>query len=158
MDLFERLGLPRRFSVDPAAVEREYVARSRESHPDYHASADAAGRQTSLEDTAALNEAYVTLIDPFRRADYLARLLGGVADKTQDQSFLMEMMELREQIDEARAAGRFLDEFEQDLRARLATIASGFDSKFEKANLVGVRKDLNAAKTIQSLLRDLSPD
>jgi molecular chaperone HscB len=95
-DLFERLGLPRRFSVDPAAVERAYLARSREIHPDYHATADAAERKASLDDTAALNEAYVTLTDPFRRAEYLMRLLGGPTDKTQDQTFLMEMMETRE--------------------------------------------------------------
>ncbi|HEY2786704.1 MAG TPA: Fe-S protein assembly co-chaperone HscB [Fimbriiglobus sp.] len=158
MDAFERLGLPRRFSVDPVSVEREYLARSRESHPDYHATADAAGRQSSLEDTAALNEAYVTLTDPFRRADYLARLLGGTADKTQDQSFLMEMMETRERIEEIRAAGGSLVEIEGDLRSRLDTIAAGLVAKFEKSDLAGVRKDLNAAKTIQSLLRDLSPD
>src|SRR5262245_15266467 len=158
MDLFERLGLPRRFSVDPAAVEREYLARSREIHPDYHAAADAAGRKSSLEDTAALNEAYVTLTDPFRRAEYLLRLLNGPADKTQDQSFLMEMMETRERIDEARAGGESLAGFDRDLKALLAALAAGFEAKFAAADLAGVRKDLNAAKTLQSLLRDLSPE
>lgn len=158
IDLFERLGLPRRFSVDPAEVEREYLARSRESHPDYHAGADSAGRKASLEDTAALNEAYVTLTDTFRRAEYLLKLLGGPTDKTQNQSFLMEMMDLREGIEEARASGGRLDGFDRDLRARLATIAEGFASKFDTGNLKGVRMDLNAAKTIQSLLRDLSSD
>jgi molecular chaperone HscB len=157
-DLFERLGLPRRFSVDPAAVEREYLSRSRESHPDYHATADAAGRKTSLDDTATLNEAYVTLTDPFRRAEYLLRLLNGPTDKSQDQAFLMEMMETREQIEEIRAAGGSVEDIERGLRARLASIAAGFEAKFDRTDLAGVRKDLNAAKTLQSLLRDLSPE
>ena len=33
---FDRLGLPRRFALDGAAVERQYLARSRAVHPDYH--------------------------------------------------------------------------------------------------------------------------
>ena len=33
---FDRLGLPRRFLVDPAELERAYLERSREVHPDYH--------------------------------------------------------------------------------------------------------------------------
>jgi molecular chaperone HscB len=158
MDLFERLGLPRRFSVDPAAVEREYLARSRRTHPDYHAAADAAGQKASLEDTAALNEAYVTLTDPFRRAEYLLRLLNGPTDKTQDQAFLTEMMETRERIEEIRTAGGSVADMDRDLRARLCSIATGFEAKFEKGDLAGVRKDLNASKTVQSLLRDLTPE
>src|SRR5262245_7102468 len=158
MDLFERLGLPRRVSGDPATVEREYLARSRQSHPDYHAAADSAGRKASLEDTAALNEAYVTLTDPFRRAAYLLQLLGGPTDKTQDQEFLMEMMELRERIEEIRAAGGSLADMERDLSARLSSLAAGFEVKFEMRDLAGVRKDLNAAKTLQSLARDLTPE
>jgi hypothetical protein len=70
----------------------------------------------------------------------------------------MEMMETRERIDEARAAGESLDAFELDLKARLAEIAAGFEAKFDLNDLAGVRTDLNAAKTLQSLLRDLSPD
>jgi molecular chaperone HscB len=158
MDLFERLGLPRRFSVDPAAVEREYLARSRRTHPDHHAASDAAGQKASLEATAALNEAYVTLTDPFRRAEYLLRLLNGPTDKTQDQAFLMEMMETRERMEEIRAAGESVADMDHDLRARLSSIAAGFDAKFEEGDLAGVRKDLNAAKTLQSLLRDLTPE
>jgi molecular chaperone HscB len=33
---FERLGLPRRFVLDEADLEREYLARSRATHPDFH--------------------------------------------------------------------------------------------------------------------------
>ena len=32
---FERLGLPRRFRLDPAELERNYLAKSREVHPDF---------------------------------------------------------------------------------------------------------------------------
>ena len=57
---FERLGLPRRFSLDPAQVEGNYLARSRELHPDYHHLGSTAQQRLSLEMSAALNEAYAT--------------------------------------------------------------------------------------------------
>jgi molecular chaperone HscB len=168
-DYFERLGLPRRFSVDPAAVEREYLARSRQLHPDFHQTGAAAEQRASLELTAALNEAYVTLRDPFRRADYLLKLLGGPTaqeEKNLDQAFLMEMMDLRERIEGAKAARQGLDAIEADLLARLDATAgeigdtySRFEGQPDKSpELVRVRQLLNAAKTIQSLLRDLRAD
>jgi molecular chaperone HscB len=169
-DYFERLGLPRRFSVDPAVVEREYLARSRELHPDFHQTGSDAERRASLELTSALNEAYVTLRDPFRRAEYLMKLLGGPTaqqEKNLDQAFLTEMMELRERIEEAKASGQGVDELEADLTDRLADTANrlaGHFLRFEgladaaperAAELLKVRRLLNASKTTQSLLRDV---
>src|SRR6187200_574242 len=98
MDHFERLGLPRRFSVDAVALEREYLARSRLVHPDLHAAMNA----EATEQSALLNTAYQTLSDPFKRAEYYLSLHGGPTardEKGQDQAFLFEMMELREQLE-----------------------------------------------------------
>src|SRR5262249_6963881 len=69
---FERLGLPRRFRLDLADLERSYLGHSRLVHPDYVGDAPPA-----LQAAAALNEAYATLRDPFRRAEYLLQLEGG---------------------------------------------------------------------------------
>src|SRR5256885_14988905 len=93
---FERLGLPRRFRLDPADLERNYLARSREVHPE-HAGNDRA----SLEASAALNEAYSVLRDPFRRADYLLKLEGGPTAAVQKHAapeILEGLMSLRMRI------------------------------------------------------------
>src|ERR1051326_3110147 len=97
---FERLGLPRRFRFDPAALEANYLARSRTVHPDFTGNDPA-----SLHASAALNEAYTTLHDPFRRAEYLLKLEGGpsAADvKQMPAAFLEEMLELRMRIEEVK--------------------------------------------------------
>src|SRR5262245_5530291 len=107
MDHFERLGLPRRFSVDMDAIEREYLARSRALHPDFHQLGTGGEQRASLELTAALNEANLTLRDPIRRAEYLLTLYGGptgMQEKSLDQMFLMEMMDVREQLEEAKSS------------------------------------------------------
>ena len=45
---FERLGLPRRFRLDPAELERNYLARSRTVHPDHAGNARA--KMAGLQD------------------------------------------------------------------------------------------------------------
>ncbi|HEY1376689.1 MAG TPA: Fe-S protein assembly co-chaperone HscB, partial [Gemmataceae bacterium] len=100
---FERLGLPRRFRLDAAELERNYLARSREVHPDF-----TGNDPGSLRESAALNEAYATLRDPFRRTEYLLTIEGGpsAADvKQMPAAFLEEMLELRMRIEEVKHAG-----------------------------------------------------
>jgi molecular chaperone HscB len=175
VDHFERLGLPRRFSLDAVAVERQYLARSREVHPDYHQLASAGEQRASLELSAALNEAYTTLKDPFRRAEYLLKLEGGPPaseHKQMDPQFLMETLELREQIEEIRAAhdAAARSEMERRLSDRADAMLKDVAGLFEQVAaipagdgkrpglLVQVRQRLNALKYVQGLLRDLRAD
>lgn len=164
---FERLGLPGRFSVDPAVVEREYLARSREAHPDFHGLASTEEQRASLERSAALNEAYLTLKDWFRRAEYLLTLHGGPnaqKEKNLDQAFLMEMMDVRDRIEDAAGNTPTLTVIENELRSREAEFRQRIADSFTviesspadgATELVAVRRMLNAVKTIRSLLRDL---
>jgi len=160
-DHYERLGLPRRFSIDPAALEAAYLDRSRAVHPDFHHGSSGGEQAASEVLTAAVNEAYTTLKDPFRRAEHLLGLLGGpTATEVKDipPAFLMEMMELREEIERADAAGQ--TRHEGDAKNRLNTIFAGLVPLFEKAETTpaartAIRKELNAAKYLIGLLRDL---
>src|SRR6476469_5095923 len=160
-DHFERLGLPRRFSIDPAAVEREYLARSRALHPDYHRLGSSAEQAASTELSAGLNEAYTTLKDPFRRAEYLLALAGGpTASVLKDvpPEFLEEMLDLRMEIagltpDSPQAAA-----MEGQLAARrdglLAQVGGLLDGT-SPSRLTDARRLLNATKYVQNLIRDL---
>jgi len=171
---FEVLGLPRRFAIDPQEVEANYLRQSREIHPDYHQLGAASEQRASLELTARLNEAYRTLRDPFRRAEYLLGVEGGPSaseHREMSAAFLEEMLELRMQIEElrqegARSSGE-LDALESQLqgrRARLVEDLAGRFAEFESlapgdarrvAVLRQVRELLNTARYIQGLLRDL---
>jgi molecular chaperone HscB len=162
-DHFDRLGLPRRFAVDPAAVERAYLACSRELHPDVHALGSDAERRASLELTARLNEAYLAVRDPFRRAEYLLGLLGGPSayqEKSLDQAFLAEMMDVRERAEEARSDPAARAALDAELSARLDALLADAGGRLDAGtpDLVAVRRLLNAAKTVQSLLSDLRAD
>jgi curved DNA-binding protein CbpA len=61
-------------------IRRSYVSLARASHPDFHASADAATRARNEARMRRLNEAWAVLGDPARRTAYDATLAGPVFD------------------------------------------------------------------------------
>jgi|ERR1700722_20405492 len=172
-DHFQRLGLPRRFSVDDAALERAYLALSRTIHPDYHLTGSEAELSASLELSAALNEAYNTLRDPFVRADYLLNLEGGPSASEHKQlppNFLAEMLEAREEVELARGSPEKVSKLDEGFSKRYAAILDQAGKAFgryesllpedrERVNLrTQIRGLLNAAKYVRGLLRDLHAD
>lgn len=102
MNHFEFFGIPISFSVDEAAVKRQYLLNSRKYHPDFHTLADEEAQNRALEMSTQNNEAFKVLTDPDARMQYILSekgLLG--SENTQGslpQDFLMDMMEINEAI------------------------------------------------------------
>jgi molecular chaperone HscB len=106
---FQLLGLPETFDLEPAVIERSYLERSKESHPDRFASAPAGERLAAVQRSIELNDAYKTLRRPVARAEYLLRRHGltiGDNERIEDADFLMKILSLREELADARSEGR----------------------------------------------------
>jgi molecular chaperone HscB len=108
-DHFALLGLPRAFALDLGELEQRYRDLQRKLHPDRFALKTAPERRASLERATNVNEAYRTLQDPGRRAQYLLGLRGVTTpaegspeSRKADPELLMEVLELRESLDDAR--------------------------------------------------------
>ncbi|MGE3182970.1 MAG: iron-sulfur cluster co-chaperone HscB C-terminal domain-containing protein [Phycisphaerae bacterium] len=102
---FEILGLPITHAVDSADVAKRHLELARAIHPDRMARTEFAA--DAVRAAALLNEAKATLESPTARAEYLLQLHGGPRsdeNKTVPPELLGETLELREQIDDARAA------------------------------------------------------
>jgi len=99
-------------------LEKAYRDIQSRVHPDRFAHASGAERRASLQWTTRVNEAYRTLRDPVQRAKHVLELHGvDVAFETNTAmpaEFLMQQMELREKLDEAKDA-KALDELRGDL-------------------------------------------
>jgi len=108
MDPFAILGIERRLDVDLRAAERLHRELSKAVHPDRHAQGTPAQRRESLERAAEVNEAYRVVKDPVRRAEALFALHGiAVGEQNEPKAtpaFLMDIMEQREALSEARFA------------------------------------------------------
>ena len=107
-DAFGLLGLPAQFDLDPAVIEQAFFDKSKELHADRFANAPAAERVAALSKSRALNDAYQAIKKPVPRAEYLLARAGvSIGDNEQlDPTFLMEILELREELAEARVAKR----------------------------------------------------
>lgn len=142
VDYFGVLGIPRAFAVDVVDLEKRYKEATKILHPDWFARADARARRASLERLVQLNEAWRTLMDPVRRAEYLLSLhgidMGDTATTSRPgqsgehatlpvpQVLLMEALELREALAEAHAARDF-----REAEALAAKVRSRLDIVME---------------------------
>lgn len=110
---FAIFGIDCQHKLDRDGLEQAYLQLSQKHHPDRFAAADTRTQRVAMERSSLINNAYRTLRDPVRRAEYLVKLGGIDLDSTDpatgaphpDQAFLIEMIEQREHLAEAKAAG-----------------------------------------------------
>jgi molecular chaperone HscB len=150
LDHFARFGLERRWTVDRDALERRYLERSRQVHPDRFVGADSGTRRAALEHSSALNSGYRILRDPVARAEYLVKLGGLDLDSSDpqtgaphpDQAFLIDMIERRERLAEIRESGSdtldALDDLQDEIEAELEAV-------LDRALAALEREDIRAA-------------
>src|SRR5213075_2247069 len=146
---FDLFGLQPAFAVDEERLESAYREIQSRVHPDRFAHAGDAERRASLQWTTRVNEAYRTLRNPVSRASHLLALNGvDVAFETNTAmpaEFLMEQMELREALEEAKdAAG--LDDLRKSLlsdrRSLEAQVAQAIDADKDYKGAAGLVRKL----------------
>ena len=105
---FELFQLPATFSVDMAALDAAFRDVQGQVHPDRFVGATDAEKRVAMQWATRANEAYQTLKSAQKRAQYLCEL-NGVDLQTESNTampmaFLMQQMEWREALGEARSA------------------------------------------------------
>lgn len=104
MNHFELFGLSSQFELDGSSLSSQFRELQRRFHPDKFATASEQERLLAVQKAAQINDAYQTLSDPVRRAEYLLSLNGielrDEQQTMQDPEFLMQQMELREELEE----------------------------------------------------------
>ena len=168
-DPFKILGIQAQYDLDQEDLHRRFIHASAQAHPDHFI--DSMDQADAAKRSAQINEAYRLLKDPESRASALLEVLGGPA-KEADQSLppdlLMEVMEAREQVEEAIASGDkpSVDQWTQwavqQRQQRLEQIAQLFDQARSDpgAGLEGllsqVRLELNALRYFQRMINQTS--
>jgi molecular chaperone HscB len=137
-DHFELLGIPVRYAVDAARLERGYRDLQSQVHPDRFASATEAERRVAMQWATRANEAFRTLKDPLERARYLLQLKGYDTEEESNTAmppdFLMQQMEWREAVADARSGSdakelaRLRDEIAQARADMLRVLERALDA------------------------------
>ncbi|GAB1743687.1 hypothetical protein NU219Hw_g612t1 [Hortaea werneckii] len=123
------------FTPDLKQLKKEYIQLQAKSHPD-HAPAGQERQAEAL--SMRINEAYRTLSDPLKRAQYLLSLRGiDVEDESAKMSggpLLMEVMEAREAVDEVEDE-EGLGEIKAENDGRIAQSVAVLDEAFAREDV-----------------------
>ncbi len=140
---FQIFQLPETFSLDKAELSSRYIELQQRVHPDKFIDATDKEKRLSMQWTTQINEAYATLGSPLSRAIYLLHLRGiEIAhNPVLEPSFLMDQIELREQLESIEtnsddgASLEALDRFKSALNTALELQCQDFAHQFEEGAL-----------------------
>lgn len=106
MNYFELFEIPVQLKVNAAALSGKFFTLSRKYHPDYFVREGHEAQVEALEKSALLNKAWKTFQNPDETIKYVLMTKGLLEEEEKYQlspAFLMEVMELNEQLMDARA-------------------------------------------------------
>ena len=152
---FDLFGLEKKFSVPQENLDRAYRDIQSQIHPDKFSHAGEAEKRLSMQWATRANEAYQTLKKPLSRARYLLQLHGvdtqEETNTAMPTSFLMEQMEWREAVIEAKQEGNHKSLI--NLHKNLLSHRAALLAKLEKQ--IDTEKNLDAACDTTRKLRFL---
>ncbi len=139
-DHFALFGIKPAFRLDLSDLDSRYRDIQAQVHPDRFAHAGEAERRLSMQWATHANEAYQSLKKPLERAKYLLHLAGhdiqAESNTAMPADFLMEQMEWREAVMEARNGGDHheLEHLHNRLRADILGRYEELGSLFDKGD------------------------
>jgi molecular chaperone HscB len=160
---FELFGLPASYRMDTHELAQRYRELQNEVHPDRFAHASEQEKRVAMQGSTHLNEALETLKDPILRGHYLLTLYGlemDITANTQDAAFLMEQLELREELAEAKRASdpyAVTDRIRGEVRKRSELFMEQLANLFENPGpeqLAAAREILSKMQFLQKLRHD----
>jgi molecular chaperone HscB len=172
-DHFRVLNMPKTFALDLGLAEAHFRELSRIVHPDRFATSDPRAKRFSTQRTVQLNEAWRTLKDPVRRAEYLLLqagfeigaetgasrpgTTGGAREKIPVPPRLLgDILELREELADARGGGDHarVQALGRDVRRRLGATMEHVAATFARMES---RSELgpNAKGALESIAHDM---
>jgi molecular chaperone HscB len=169
-DYYVLLGLDRKLKLNTAELQQRFYELSRQLHPDRFMRKSEVERQYSLDASSILNDAYRTLKDPVKRAQYILSQegfeIGEQRSKDVPPELLEEVFELNMALEEMRSGddsarpqlesaknnfANMLAEADRQLETQFAQ----YDESPNRDTLTKIRGTLNRRKYIQNLLDEV---
>jgi len=156
---FKLLGLAPRFAQDRAEIDARWKDMQKQAHPDKFSAHDAAAQRRAMQWSVRINEAYQRLKDPLKRAAYLCELHGSQVNAENNTAmpgeFLMQQMEWREALDEARS-GAELEVIEAQVKsARLKALQKCEQLLDIEKNYAQATQQVRALMFIERFVQDV---
>lgn len=171
MDYYRVLGIEPKLQLNLNELQQLFYGRSRELHPDRFARAEASVRDAALEESSLLNDAYRTLRDAAKRAEYFLKHkgfdIGEQGTKDVPPELLEEVFELNMALEELKSGDESARPQLTQARDQFTALLAQSDNELEQLFaahdaapgeqvLKQIRGLLNRRRYIQNLLRDVN--
>ncbi len=161
-NFFELFGLPVDFQVDERELHTAHLKLQSAYHPDRFVTASDQEKRIAVQQAAMVNEAYEVLKNPVKRARYMLEV-GGLDiqndhETTNDAGFLMEQIEIREELDQCRNCNdpmRGCEHITRKLDRRSREYAEHFETLFEQGKLEDARQVSKKMQFVQRILEQI---
>lgn len=154
--------MPVDFQLDEDALHKAHLKLRSAYHPDRFINGSDQEKRIAIQKAAWINEAYETLKNPVKRARYMLEV-GGLElnddhETTVDSEFLMEQIELREELDECKSCSdpmRSCAHITGKLQRRSHEFSSTFENLFEQGKLEEARQVSRKMQFVQRILEQI---
>ena len=165
-DPFDVIGIEPTFDLDVDALKKTLRRRIASNHPDR--ASDPIAREEAVRLVARLNEARTLLEDDERRANLALIRLGGASasdDRSLPPTFLMEILEVREDMERALASNDAderarVQAWADNERARLHELVRSLFERLQGGDDCAseIRLQLNVWRYIERMIDQLHPE
>ena len=157
---FQLYDLPEQYSLDEHALRATYRELQRKTHPDKFADASKQAQLLAVQYAATINDAYDVLTSPLKRAIYMLKLKGFGMDSQRsacmDPMFLMQQMELREELEQVSKADDpevALEQISEHLESELDILQAAFESQIVGVDDSGAETALDTVRKMHFLVK-----
>src|SRR5258708_15505043 len=134
-DYFGLLGLPRKLNVPEEQLQKRFYELSRRLHPDVFTRKSETEKRYALEASSILNDAYRTLRDPLKRANYVLKQegfdIGEQRSKDVPPELLEEVFELNMALEEMKSGDDSAPGQLESARANFSGMLSVTDTELQ---------------------------
>lgn len=163
MRFFSLFDLPVAFEVDLDLLQQRYREIQKQVHPDNFANTTESERLLAVQKASEVNDAYESLKNPLTRAEYMVMEHGFDVRHEQstikDGMFLMQQMELREELEEIESADDVesaFDDFYDDVKQLMREYTEQFVTHFESERYEDAAQSVRKLRFIYKLKDEAS--
>ncbi|TIB77859.1 hypothetical protein E3Q23_01050 [Wallemia mellicola] len=145
------IALNHNYDINTLQLKKQFLNKQKLYHPDAQTGKSDEEAAHALQTSSLVNKAYETLLHPLSRAVYILELNGieiGEADSVEDPDLLMEILDLREQLEEATS--------EDQVRSLRETNKEAINSTINDVSAAFQNENYEDAKNLTIKLRYLT--
>jgi len=158
MNYFELFEIPISLQIDKATLAQKFFELQKKYHPDFFAKGTEYEQAEALEISSQLNKAFKVLKNPDETIKYVLQLKQLLEEEEKYQlppGFLMEMMELNEDLNEDSA--KQIQELGNQLYSEVKPLVENYnDSTITQAELLQLKEYYYKKKYLQRILDRLA--